>query len=223
MYRFFVDKKINDSFELSKEIQNHIKTIRLKKNENIICVYKSNFYICNIVGHQAKIISKLDENHEYKGNVVLFAAIINIKRFEWLIQKATELGVKEFYPIITQNTNPKLIDIVKNKSKRFEEIIKNSSEQSFRNNLMNFNSPISFIDSLKFQIKNKYLAHEKEKNYKQQDYYTNCAIYIGPEGGFTEEEVEIAQKNDVKVVSLGQRILRSETASLFLLSKLIDC
>lgn len=220
MYRFFVDKKINNAFELSKETQNHIKTIRLKPNENIICVYDEKFYICEAKGKEARIISQINENHEYKGDVVLFASIINIKRFEWLIQKATELGVKEFFPMITKNTNTKLVETIKFKKNRFKEIIKNSSEQSFRNKQMNINDPITFEDAIKFKIENKYFAHEKETNNNKQIYTTNCAIYVGPEGGFSDEEVEEAQKNNVVIVSLGKRILRAETASLVLLSKI---
>ena len=161
-------------------------------------------------------------NNEYENNVVLFASIINIKRFEWLIQKATELGVKVLYPLITKNTNTKYIQQFDNKLNRFETIVLNASQQSFRNSLMKIEKPIKFEQAIKINVKNKYIAHEiTKKNVVYNDLFEqNVAFFIGPEGGFTEEEIEQAIKENIKPVYLGKRILRSETAALFLLSRI---
>lgn len=222
MYRFFVDKKIdNKYFALSNEVLNHLKTIRLKKTESFICVYEKEFYICKLENNNALILDKLDENHEYKNNVVLFSSIIKIKHFEWLIQKATELGVKEFFPLITKNTNTKYIELIKRKKQRLDEIAKNAAEQSFRNQIMKINDPIKFEDAITYSIDNKFLAHEKT-NYsnKISNFQGNVAFFVGPEGGFDENEIKLAINNDVKIISLGKRILRSETSSIYLLSKI---
>lgn len=222
MYRFFVEVKNDDKFVLSKETLEHIKTIRLKKNEKFYCVYKEQYYLCHLENKEAIIEEKLNINNEYENDVVLFASIINIKKFEWLIQKATELGVKVLYPLITKNTNIKYIQQFENKLNRFQTIVLNASQQSFRNSLMKIEKPIKFEQAIKINVKNKYIAHEiTKKNVVYNDLFEqNVAFFIGPEGGFTEEEIEQARKENIKLVYLGKRILRAETAALFLLSRI---
>ncbi|MBR2055554.1 MAG: 16S rRNA (uracil(1498)-N(3))-methyltransferase [Mycoplasmataceae bacterium] len=222
MYRFFVELKNNDKFILSKEILDHIKTIRLKKNEKFYCIYKEQYYLCHLENKEAIIEEELNINNEYENNIVLFASIINIKRFEWLIQKATELGVKVLYPLITKNTNIKYIQQFENKLNRFQTIVLNASQQSFRNSLMKIEKPIKFEQAIKINVKNKYIAHEinKENDVYNELFEQNVAFFIGPEGGFSQEEIEQAIKENIKPVYLGKRILRSETAALFLLSRI---
>lgn len=223
MYRFFVDKKKENYFLLSNEIIKHLKILRIKKDEKIICIFNEKFFLCYVEDDKAIIVDEINENHEFKNNIVLFASIINIKKFEWLVQKATELGTKEFYPLISKNTNTKYVEIIKKKRSRFEEIIKNASEQSFRNNLMVFHDPILFNNAIKFDIQNKYIAHEKinhNHNHNLNNFFGEIAFYVGPEGGFTKEEILNAEKNKIKTISLGKRILRAETASIYLLSKI---
>ena len=222
MYRFFVEVKNDDKFVLSKETLEHIKTIRLKKNEKFYCVYREQYYLCHLENKEAIIEEKLNINNEYENDVVLFASIINIKKFEWLIQKATELGVKVLYPLITKNTNIKYIQQFENKLNRFQTIVLNASQQSFRNSLMKIEKPIKFEQAIKINDKNKYIAHEiTKKNVVYNDLFEqNVAFFIGPEGGFTEEEIEQARKENIKLVYLGKRILRAETAALFLLSRI---
>lgn len=221
MYRLFVSEKQDDYFILDNETLKHINVLRLKKDEEFICVYENQFYSCKLEGKKAKIVSQLNENHEFKNKVVLFAALINIKRYEWLIQKAVELGVCEFYPLITKHTNLKYVEIFQKKMNRFNEIIKNASEQSFRNILMKLHSPIHFSTAIQISIKKKYLAHEKQSiNYSDSflNFQGEVAFFVGPEGGFDDQEVQLSIKNNVQIISLGKRILRSETASIFLLS-----
>lgn len=221
MYRFFVDKKVGNKFELSKDIQKHLKVLRLKKNEKFYCIYQSEIYLCIQEQEFALIQEKLDINNEYFHNIVLYAAIINIKRYEWLIQKATELGVKHFYPLITKNTNSKYVEQFLSKKERMIEISKNASEQSFRNNLMIIHNPIKFEEAINDDIKNKFIAHEKEMEISDvSNFSSDVAFYVGPEGGFDEEEIKNAISKEIKIISLGKRILRSETASIFLLSRI---
>ncbi|MGL6125304.1 MAG: 16S rRNA (uracil(1498)-N(3))-methyltransferase [Metamycoplasmataceae bacterium] len=219
MYRFFVDNKEDNYFVLSNELLNHLKVIRIK-NQNIICIYESKFYICKLENNLAIIIEELKENHEFENKVILCAALINIKRFEWLIQKAAELGATSLIPMITKNVNQKYIKISKTKMKRWHEISKNASEQSFRNKIMEITEPISFEKALKIDAKLKIIAHEKEDKEKVSSLSTDVVIFVGPEGGFDQIEIEMAKKFGFKVVSLGNRILRSETSSIFLLSKI---
>ncbi|MGZ9414139.1 16S rRNA (uracil(1498)-N(3))-methyltransferase [Mycoplasma sp. 5370] len=220
MMRFFAQKKENNYFILSKETLHHIKVARIK-NEKIICIYEEKFYICHLEGDLAIIEQELKENHEFNEPVIIASAIINIKRFEWLIQKATELGVSDFYPIFSENVEQKLGNDIDKKIERWQEIAKSSTQQSFRNKVMKIHYPINFKEILNLNIKNKYIAHEKvETSDKNILFPQNSLFLIGPEGGFSQQEVDLALKNNFKAISLGKRILRAETAPLFILSRI---
>lgn len=126
--------------------------------------------------------------------------------------------------MITINTNKKYVDQFKSKKNRFIEISKNASEQSFRNSLMIINDPIDFNDAINYEIDKKYIAHEKNDELLEVLDFKNfdVAFYVGPEGGFDQQEINDASSKGIKIISLGKRILRSETASIYLLSQIKD-
>lgn len=219
MFRFFVEEKEENYFLLTPPILAHLKVARIEKKQ-FICVYQSKFFLCKLENKKAKIIKEIIENHEFKNKVVLGAALINIKRFEWLIQKATELGVTDFYPIISTNISHKISGDINKKLIRWNTIALNAAEQSFRNNVMIVHKPTKFETIIKTAIPNKYLAHEKTSKKIIASFPTNSLFLTGPEGGFSEQEVEMARSNNFKIVSLGKRILRAETASLFMLARI---
>ncbi|KKB27006.1 Ribosomal RNA small subunit methyltransferase [Mycoplasmopsis meleagridis] len=222
MHRFFVNKKIeNNYFELDDKLINHIKVARLEK-DIFLCNYLNEFYECVFENQKAKIIRKKNINNEFKNEIILAAPIIKIERFEWLIQKAVELGATKIIPLISKYTNGNLVKYdLERKYKRFLEIIKNAAEQSFRNIIPSFEKPMQFKDIInKYNDKNIYIAHEKEAENKINFLETNCLILVGPEGGFSDEEITFATINKAKIVNLGKRILRAETACLFMLSNI---
>ncbi len=219
MFRFIVDKKISEThFELSKETLKHLKVVRAEKEE-FICVFQNKFYICSLDGENALILKELKEQHEHNKQVILAAAIINIKRFEWLIQKATELGATKFIPVLSERVVVKT-DNLNKKIARWEQIIHNATEQSFRNSKMKILKPMKLKEVLEIQVSNKFIAHEKNGNKVDQEYPTDSIFLIGPEGGFTDEEISLSKSNGFEVISLGKRILRAETAGIFVLSKI---
>lgn len=110
MFRFFVNKKTNQGFELPKETLRHLKVVRAEK-EHFICVFEQKFYECVLSGDEAKIIKEINENHEFKGEVVLAAGIIETKNWEFMIQKAVELGVTKIIPVYSKNVSKKIPDI----------------------------------------------------------------------------------------------------------------
>jgi len=79
--------------------------------------------------------------------------------------------------------------------------------------------PMQFSDAIKLKIENKFIAHEKNESDVIKSFPTNSIFFVGPEGGFSEYEIDMATKNNVKIVSLGKRILRAETASIFMLAR----
>lgn len=219
MFRFFVDKKTTNGFELSKETLKHLKVVRAEK-ENFICIYDKKFYECSLAGDEAKIISELNENHEFEKEVIIAAGIIETKNWEMMIQKAVELGATRIIPIYSKNVSKKIFDI-EAKLERWNKITLGAAEQSFRNIHPLVEKPLTFEQVLNINIKNKYIAHEKKTALVKEKFDQDVLFLVGPEGGFTDEEVSLAETKGFEVISLGKRILRAETASLFVLSKVI--
>ncbi|QCZ36798.1 16S rRNA (uracil(1498)-N(3))-methyltransferase [Mycoplasma nasistruthionis] len=223
MNRFFVSEKQGNCFVLSKETLKHLKVIRAY-DKPFICVYQEVFYKCVLENDLAKILEKIDENHEPQNDVVLALAVIKLDRFEWALQKAVELGATQIIPLRTQFTNHELISFNKfvKKYERFQTILQNASEQSFRNKIPELQELTDFKDAIKLQYTNKILAHEKVNLTQKLDQpiQGDTIFFVGPEGGFSDDEINLAIKNNIKLVSLGSRILRAETAAIFLLSQM---
>lgn len=219
MFRFFVEKKTPNGFELSKETLKHLKVVRAEK-ENFICIFEKKFYECSLVANEAKIVKELNENHEFAKEVIIAAGIIETKNWEMMIQKAVELGATRIIPVYSKNVSKKIFDI-EAKLERWNKITLGAAEQSFRNIHPLVEKPMTFEEVLNINIKNKYIAHEKKEALVKEKFDQDVLFLVGPEGGFTDEEVKSAEIKGFEVISLGKRILRAETASLFVLSKVI--
>jgi 16S rRNA (uracil1498-N3)-methyltransferase len=143
--------------------------------------------------------------------VTLCAAILKKDNFEWILQKCTELGVAVFRPIITERT----IKIKNEVPGRWRDIVREAAEQSERIFLPEIKNPASLKTALKEAAGEKYLAFERGGTlFSKEKLSGEITIFIGPEGGFTEREVALAKESGAKIVSLGQTILRAETASV---------
>lgn len=226
MNRFFAFEKQNNYFILDKKTLKHIQIVSRKTTQEFIIIYNNNFYRCILdQENKAKILEQIDENHEFSFEVILAPSIIKFTRFEWMIEKAIELGATKIIPIISTNVVKDLINFGKFEKKysRFNEILKSAAQQSFRNKLVTLEKPLTFEEALSINVKNKFLAHEKyEKNNENsiKNIKDEVMFFVGPEGGYTDKEIISALQKNVKIVSLGKRILRAETASIFLLSQL---
>ncbi|ATO31000.1 16S rRNA (uracil(1498)-N(3))-methyltransferase [Mycoplasmopsis bovirhinis] len=223
MQRFFVFEKEDDYFILSKETLKHLNVIRINQNP-FICVYQSKFYKCVLEVDKAKIINELHQNHEFDFDVTVALSLIKYERFEWALQKLVELGATKIIPLITSYTNGELYKYDKfiKRKKRFESIIQGAAEQSFRNILPVLSDPIDFKNLIHNEASLKIIAHEKQDYSISMinDINQDTLFVIGPEGGFSEHEIELALKHGFKCVSLGKRILRAETAAIYLMSKI---
>ncbi|AJM71539.1 16S rRNA (uracil(1498)-N(3))-methyltransferase [Mycoplasma yeatsii] len=229
MHRFFCNNKFENHFILDDDLMHHIKVARLE-NDEFLTNYDGVFFKCKLQNKTniATIIEKLDINHEYRKDLVLAAPIIKIDRFEWMIEKATELGVKTIHPMISQFCNHKLVDFSFSDKKmiRYETKIKNASEQSFRNIIPVITKPLNYQEIIKKYLELNYtiyIAHEQlDSDLEIDQLNTNSVLIAGPEGGLSDKEIEFAKSlNDdrIKFISLGKTILRAETASIKMLSK----
>lgn len=222
--RLFFSQNIKDDHGfLSPEDSRHVvKSLRMKAGDKIditdgkgFCysaqIEDANFRKCTftVLGSDQK---------EKTWNFHLHMAVSptkNIDRFEWFLEKATEMGIDEITPILTDNSERKRI-----KMDRCERILQSAMKQSHKFTLPTINELQTFSNFIEntSQEQNKYIAHCYEgektdvKNIKTPDRLT---IVIGPEGDFTQEEVSLAQNANFTPLSLGDSRLRTETAAVF--------
>lgn len=169
------------------------------------------------------IIDSKPGDREPVRQVTLYQSLLKSDKFDWLIQKAVELGVKKIVPVYSRHSIVK--EITPAKRKRYEEIIKEATEQCGGVILAELSVVMSFAEAVERAGKiagAKIIAWEKETEYSLADAATNeVQLFIGPEGGYSEEEIETAKNHQIVPVTLGKRILRAETAAIASLSKLL--
>ena len=230
MQRYFADILDGDANLDDEQIFHITRVMRQREGENFELVAHDQLYLMEITSikpFRAIVKKKLKEDNELKNDVVLIAAPLKGDKFDFMIQKATELGVEEIVLLNTTRTIAKISSLSKDfKLERYRKIIKEAAEQSKRTRLPLLRMCINLNELDLVKADRKLIAYENEsgasnsfinelKKIKTND---RIAIIIGPEGGFEEKEVETAKEHGYVPVSLGKRILRAETASLYALS-----
>ena len=221
MYKFFCNNLKDNHFYFDEDLKKHINVLRLK-NENILINYQNDFYECKIIdSNKALLLNKLNINNEYDFDVIVAVPLIKQSNFEIAIQKAVELGAKTIIPYYSEYTDKSNINIVNDKKiMRIKKIILEASQQSFRNIIPEFKHLVSFDELLEYPCKNKILAYEKCENNELNLISESTLFIVGPEGGFNLKEIEKSKLKNVKIVTLTKSILRSETALIYMLSRI---
>ena len=229
MQRYFCENKNDNKFILNNDDSYHIKTVmRMHKNDLIEIVYKEELYICEIESFDPVIVNikeKLSDYNELDIKVTICQSLVKESKMDYVLQKSTELGAYSFIPLKVKNSiikgNEK--DFIK-KQERWQKIVKEASEQSKRNIIPKVNKILDIKDIVKLDCDLKLICTVNEVSttlkYVLQN-HKKCAtmiIVIGPEGGFTSEEERFLIEHDFISVSLGNLVLRTETASLCALS-----
>lgn len=227
------------------EYHHIVNVIRKSIGEKIkVFTEKGNVYnteIIDINNHtiKCKIIQELKNSIKRKIIINLYQAILKPKNMDLVIQKATELSVNNITAIFTRFSVCKITDMNK-KISHWEKIIISSVKQSDLSFIPNINIPIPFNNAisvaislwqkLKVNVNNglNLLFYEKQGDklaeilYKiDMDNISYINLFIGPEGGFTEQEISFAQSKNVMISNLGKNILRSETASISVISSIL--
>lgn len=230
MQRYF-GRKINNAVVLENDDQFHLlKVMRARKGEEIEVVADEKVFLCVIESIKPlKIVAKkqIKENNELPNYVILVASLLKGDKMDFVLQKATELGVSEIVLLTTDRTIVRLKGHQNDlKLGRYSKILKEAAEQSKRTKIPFVNRIIDFsrIDEIDANV--KLIAYEGVKGssatlnskIKSLKPGKRIAIIIGPEGGFSEGEVQYAKNNGFIPVGLGNRILRAETASIYALS-----
>lgn len=203
------------------ESKHAIRVLRLKEGDEIQLIDgKGGFYKSKITEANPKKcqLSIIDSQTKFgKKDFHLHIAIAptkNIDRTEWFLEKCTEIGIDEITPIISEHSERKVI-----KPERLEKILVSAMKQSVKAYLPQFNELTTFSNLLKLADEpKKFIAHcnpgEKEHLKNKVNPGDNVLILIGPEGDFSIEEVDMAEKYGFESISLGNSRLRTETAGV---------
>jgi 16S rRNA (uracil1498-N3)-methyltransferase len=241
MPKFFVKENqiSNNKIEIVGDDVNHITNVlRMKQGEILkVCNQETGEnYIAEIINAQknsvtCEIQEKLEETAESNVDITLYQGLPKFEKMELIIQKNTEVGVNAIVPVIMERTVVKLDEKqVSKKLERWQKIAEIAAKQSMRDKIPEIKNIIK-INKISDSLKNEkfdtiLVAYENEEktmlkkelkkleNLKDKKY--KIAIIIGPEGGISEREIEQLNNLGAKCVSLGRRILRTETAGIIM-------
>ena len=223
--RIYLDKKLNLDLDLilEKEDAHYLKNVmRLREGDNVFLFnskdgeFKGEIISSDKKNTKVKLISKI-ENINKPGNISLIFSLIKSSKLDYLIQKCTEVGVKSFFPIISEKSVAKNLNL-----QRIETIIKESCEQSNQLYVPAIHAVEKLEKKLKSLDKNSIVffadinssnkkIEEVLKNNKNREFY----LLVGPEGDFSLKERDLLNSmSNCISISLGQNILRSETAAV---------
>lgn len=241
MYRFFVEPEQVGEKEITitGSDVNHIKNVlRMKPEETILISSGENLeYTCYIRElKEEEIIAHImyvqESGYELPSRLYLFQGLPKSDKMELIIQKAVELGVHEIIPVASKRAVVKLDEKKEEKKRtRWQAISESAAKQSKRmyvpevKKVMSFSQAVEYAGQLNVVLVPYELAKgmgETREIIGQIKKGQSVGIFIGPEGGFEENEVEMAvEKANAKAITLGKRILRTETAGLTVLSILM--
>ena len=246
MPKFFVDDNqvTEEKIMIMGKDVNHIKNVLRKKQNDILTICNtSNMkdYLCEILKIdenyiECKIKEEVQNYVESNIHVTIIQGIPKADKMELIIQKSVELGVYDITPVEMKRCIVKLNDKDKQKKvERWQKISEVAAKQSERNIIPHINNVTNIKDIcnlfieydivlVAYEKENKTTIKEELKKLKEVHNINdkiNIAVIIGPEGGLDEEEIEMLQKSGAKTITLGKRILRTETASLNILSNIM--
>ncbi|WP_152656296.1 16S rRNA (uracil(1498)-N(3))-methyltransferase [Oceanobacillus sp. CFH 90083] len=244
MQRYFIStEQINGQMIriLGEDVHHITRVMRNKPGDEIICnTDDGRAVLCQIAEiHEAEvqavIESWLDESVELPVKVAIAQGIPKGDKFEWILQKGTELGAAKFIPFAAERSVAKWDEQkFHKKAKRFEKIIKEASEQSHRNQIPEL-SHVMPLTALLEESKSytlKLFAYEEEAKGEAGDTSAFAAaldglsgnerifLVIGPEGGISVKEANLLKESGFQAIRLGKRILRTETAALYALASI---
>jgi 16S rRNA (uracil1498-N3)-methyltransferase len=251
MHRFFVSPAAieGDRVSLSRQAAHQIgRVLRLRKGMQFIVLDDSGWeYTVELEhwsqeGARGRIVARAEVETEPRAQITLYQAVLKGERFEWVLQKGTELGVAAFVPLLCAYNVVRDAAAVRKKSARWRAIIREAAEQSRRGRLPRLEPSMAFAAACQ-QAETagglSLLAWEGESAVSMKDVLraqstddeitsttvqpptsnlqpptSSLQLFIGPEGGFTPGEVEWAQAHGIHSITLGRRTLRAETAAI---------
>ena len=238
MPRFFLlsEKAENGFFEIRGDDARHISfSLRMRQGEMLtVCDGDGTDYECKIVfmdGETVRleVVSSHRTVTEPPLEICLYQSVPKGDKFEYIVQKAVELGVSRIVPVYSSRCivkpDPKSEE---KKTARLSRIAHEAAKQCGRGRIPAVMPYMTFAQAVRSCGENAFICYENEKSFSLKSYLRTLSeknpsafsFFVGPEGGYSEQEVALAAENGIPAVELGPRILRSETASGFVLSSL---
>ena len=229
MPKFFVSKQqIANQITILDEDAKHIKTVlRAKPGEEMtVCDGEGTDYFCKINAVAEKeilldILEKKPCQTEPAVKITLFQGLPKADKMDMIIQKCVELGIDSIVPVVTERTIVKLDKKEPKKIQRWQKIAESAAKQSGRGKIPCIENVLSFSQAIEESKKlcSAVIPYEKElqrgiKEFVKSFSGDTLGIFIGPEGGFSLEEIQQAQKEGILPITLGKTILRTETAAI---------
>ena len=225
MQHYFSKDKINNNFVLSDSDWHHIKNVmRMNNEDKIVVIYEGFKYLCSINVEQGivSMINKIIERDKTGVKVSIAQGLIREQKLDTVLKMCTELGMSEYYPVVMERSVVKLErQVYKKKVDRWQLICKEAAEQSHRNDMPIIKEIIDVDGLSELDYDVKLVCSTKEnltniKNILQNS--RNCdkmLIVVGPEGGISQGEEQLLNEKGFISVSLGSKILRTETAPVY--------
>lgn len=240
MHHFFVEpSQIGvDTIVITGSDVNHIKNVLRMRLGEQLCIYDGAYheYLCTIQELRAEeiilnILEKTEQTSELSSKLYLFQGLPKGDKMELIVQKAVELGVYEIIPVSTKRTVVKLDEKKKeSKRNRWQAIAESAAKQSGRGRIPSVAPVMTLKEAFAYakELDISLIPYELEKGMEKTKEILatltsgmSIGIFIGPEGGFDEGEIDQAIECRLHPISLGKRILRTETAGLCVLSVLM--
>jgi len=225
--RFYqeIDREVGQDQLLSRLNHRHaVQVLRLKIDDELILFdgkggeYLAKMCVCNKRDSAATLVSFVDVNRESPLNSHLILSTIKTDKMDYAIQKAVELGITNIQPMISDRSVIKIkADRLQKKMQHWQAIIVAACEQSGRTQIPTIQAPLSLENCLEKHQSDFCIGMLPISEVRIQDLITssdlrNIALFIGPEGGFTDAEEKLMSKHSINTVNFGSRILRAETA-----------
>lgn len=225
MQQYFSERilKEGDILELDEEILHHLIRV-LRKDESYIfriCDKDHRIFTAHLIdSKRCEILEDTHEDNELDCQITCILSLIKNDPFEYCIQKLTELGVSRIVPYQAERSVTHIRD--EKKMKRLRKIAQEAAEQSHRNTVPEICEPARMKDLKRYLSDQNYICYEAETKIDQIDISGSITYIIGPEGGFTPKEYEQITAMGYRSISLGKRILRAETAALYMSSVIVS-
>ncbi|MFZ3080021.1 MAG: RsmE family RNA methyltransferase [Bellilinea sp.] len=240
MHRFFVppdafqDETISFPAETAHQI---LRVLRLRVGDTVIVLdnlggqYRVELTLVSSEQVRGRVIDKTLAEGEPPVHLSMYLCLTQREKFEWMLQKCTEVGATEFTPILSNRSLVQDKHTYENKHSRWERIIQEAAEQSGRGKIPRLNLPSDYaaaVETAKAKNDICLVAWEEENTLRLPSALqgvptgANLTLLIGPEGGLSVEEVDQAVRIGWKAVGLGPRILRMETAAIVSAALVID-
>ncbi len=230
MHRFFVSPEsiIANEVTLTGAVAHQIyRVLRMSEGMRVIVLddsgYEWEIELTDVTKHTARgqIIEKRLNANEPAIKITLYQALIRAKNFEMVLQRATEVGVTAFVPLVCERNVVDARGVDEGKLTRWRRIIQEAAEQSRRGRLPRLSVPRSFAAAVALAKEGNALiasvdraAPDLKSAIATLPRSDNISLFVGPEGGFTSVEITLARQNGIVAVNLGKRVWRSETAGI---------